>query len=267
MGGPEYKIFLILANLVLLVFIIGIVVFIFQYHKRKVLHEREKSLINEQHLQELLHTRMEIQQHTMQDIGREIHDNVGQRLTLASIYTNQLAYQNQLPGEAERITTIGKIIDESLAELRALSKNLTHPNSDIADLKELIQEECKRVAALNICEVHSTFNEGNHTISNTIKNFILRIIQEFSQNSLKHAGCTAINLDFQYHQQGLKIEMSDNGRGFELKSEPEGNLRGIGLSNMNKRAELIGADFSLESVVGSGTWLHLFIPVSKLNIV
>ena len=83
MGQTEYKIFIVLATLILLVFINGIIIFVFQYRKRKLLHEKEKEMINKQHTQDLLHTKLDIQTQTMQDIGREIHDNIGQRLRLA----------------------------------------------------------------------------------------------------------------------------------------------------------------------------------------
>ena len=54
-------------------------------------------MISEAHTKELLSTQIEMQTQTMQYIGREIHDNVGQKLTLASLYTQQLAYENKAP--------------------------------------------------------------------------------------------------------------------------------------------------------------------------
>ena len=132
-------------------------------------------------------------------------------------------------------------------------------------MEELVQNECDRVNALNICKVECRFNETNLKISTTIKNFILRIIQEFLQNSLKHANCKNITLDFDYRDTGLFIQVKDDGVGFDINIYDEIKNEGIGLSNMKKRAELIGADFSLNSVLHKGTNLNLFIPLSKLN--
>ena len=230
-----------------------------------MLYEKEKAIINEQHIQDLLYTKLEIQQQTMQDISREIHDNIGQRLTLASIYANQLAFENKYPMANERIGAIGCIINESLSELRSLSKNLRNSHEEIAELEDLVQNECSRVNALNICKVECHFSETNFKISTTIKNFILRILQEFLQNSLKHANCKNVTLDFEYRDTGLFIHVADDGVGFNVKSKDEEKIGGIELSNMKKRAELIGADFSLKSVLHKGTDLNLFIPLSKLN--
>lgn len=261
MEQSEFKIFIVLATVILLVFINGILVFIMQYRKRKLVHEKEKTMINEQHTEELLQTKLEIQTQTMQDIGREIHDNVGQRLTLAAIYANQLSHENNYPEITGRITEVGNIINESLAELRSLSKNLTHVNTEATELVTLIENECKRVNALNMCEVFYTFNGSNYRISTTVKNFVVRIIQEFIQNSLKHAACKHISLQLNYTIEGLRVTAQDDGIGFNTNIPGTG----IGLQNMKKRAELIGAKFSLTAAINKGTSLELFIPSDKLN--
>lgn len=265
MGQTEYSIFVVLATVILLVFIAGIIIFILQYHKRKLIYEKEKAVINEQHIQELLTTKLEIQTQTMQDVGREIHDNVGQRLTLASIYANKLAFDKKYPDINEPVIEISKIINESLNDLRALSRNLTNVNTDISELRDLLETECNRVNGLNICSVTCHFNTTDFKISNTNKNFLLRIVQEFIQNSLKHAHCKHITLHFNYTDDGLTGTIADDGSGFDLNETIRNKKEGIGLQNMKKRAELIGADFSLSSIMNEGTTLRIFIPQSKIN--
>lgn len=264
MGQTEYKIFIVLATIILLVFIGGIIVFIFQYHKRKLLHEREKAILNEQHTQELLTAQIEIQEQTMQDIGRDIHDNIGQRLTLASIYANQLSHDKSYPQINDRVSEIGKLISESLADLRSLSKSLTILNTDAEEMMDMVSYECDRVNALNLCKVSCKINSTEFKISNTVKNFILRIIQEFLQNSLKHSACKEIQLVFKYTANGLSIDAFDDGKGFNMNDHLANEHKGIGLTNMKKRAELIGAEFAFESIVHKGTRLHLLIPTDKL---
>ncbi len=265
--GQEHDFFKNIVELwiILFVFIVGIFIFIYQYYRKKLIYEREKAITNEQHTQELLNTKLEIQQQTMQDMGREIHDNVGQRLTLASIYAHQLAFENKSAPSYERMANVGTIIDESLKELRALSKNLANANAEIGELKDLIINECLRVNALKLCNVSWNFIGTDFSMSTTIKNFILRIIQEFLQNSLKHSNCKNILLNFQYADSGLLILVKDDGKGFLLESKKDAKKEGIGLSNMKKRAELIGAEFSINSIVNKGTELNLFIPSNKLN--
>jgi signal transduction histidine kinase len=266
MGEPEFEIFTVMINLILLVFIGGIIVFFLKYHKRKLISENEKAVLREQHAHELLNLKLEIQQLTMQDIGREIHDNVGQLLTVASIYASQMVYDNTCPSENERINAIWKTVDQSLSELRSLSKNLTEERADMTDLLDLVQNDIDRINQLNICTVICTYHEIKFTISSAVKNFVLRIIQEFIQNSLKHAHCKNIVLDFNHSVDGLAIHIHDDGQGFDMLAGANDKDRGIGLKNMKKRAEMIGASFTFNSILNSGTSLDIFIPVNKLNL-
>ena len=104
---------------------IGFVAILFIHRNRKVNYQNEKKIMSQLHEQILLSTQLEMQTQTMQYIGREIHDNIGQKLTLASLYTQQLAYENKAPQINDKIENISNIINESLAELRQLSKSLT----------------------------------------------------------------------------------------------------------------------------------------------
>lgn len=255
-----------MINLILIVFISGIIVFFLKYHRRKFINEKEKALLNEQHAQELLHSKLEIQQQTMQDIGREIHDNVGQLLTVASLYAHQLAYENKDTTESEKVSEIGKIVDRSLDELRTLSKNLTNEKAEMEELADLLREECARLNTLGLCNVTFICNETDFTLSVGIKNLMLRIVQEFIQNSLKHAHCKNIELSFSYAPDGLNITMHDDGKGFDLNDTTKLEGKGIGLKNMQKRAELIGASFIITSMPGKGTSLSMFIPTDKLKL-
>jgi signal transduction histidine kinase len=257
--------FIILASIILFVFIWGILVFIFKYQKRKIMFEREKVAQDERHFREMLFTKIEIQQHTMRDIGREIHDNVGQRLTLAAMYAYQLEFEQKETATGEKILAIGKIIDESLEELRSLSKSLTNTNAERSELKELVENECKRVNGLNFCKASFTYHVEDVVLSPTIKSFIHRILQEFIQNSLKHAHCKNITMDFDRQPTGLTISLADDGRGFDMESYTHDENKGIGLINMKKRAELLGAAITMSSQPGQGTSLRLFIPDNKLN--
>ena len=258
MEQTEVSLFIILSTIILLLFTGGIIMFIVQYQKRRLIHEKEKTMMNEHYTHELLKTQVEIQEQTMQDIGREIHDNVGQRLTLASIYANQMLADGSQADE--RMVYIGNIINESLTELRALSKSLVSTDADAAELTAIISRECVRVSALRICEVSYKLADVRFTISTTIKNFIIRIVQESLQNSLKHAECRHIDLQLDINETGLSLMIGDDGIGFDINA----TSTGIGLQNMKKRAELIGATLSLNSNIGQGTTMSLIIPIQKL---
>lgn len=249
MGQANLNLFFITSTTIILLFIAGIVMFIFQYRKRKVLHEKEKQLLYEQYQTELLNSQLEMQQQTMQHIGREIHDNVGQKLTLASLYSRQLV-QSQNP---EKISAIGGIIDEALAELRLLSKTLTSPMPVQDDILLLLRHEAEQINKSGLCSLQVECMEPGINLAMERKNTLFRLLQEFIQNSLKHAQCRRISITFRKAENKLYITATDDGTGFNVKTGSEG----IGLQNMQRRAEQLNARYEFSSVEEKGTLLTL----------
>jgi len=261
MGKTEITIFIVLANVLLLIFITGIIVFVFQYRKRKLLHEKEKAGIEKQYRLDLLNTQLQIQQETMEFIGREIHDSVGQKLTLASIYSQKLEFENELNPIALKLKQISGVINDSLSELRDLSKTLTDNRLQHTNLTELLRVECEKINDSGICQAVFV-SDFTTEINVTNKSFLFRVVQEFIQNSLKHSGCSLISIELKQKSDGLSIRVSDDGKGFDIESTHSG---GIGLDNMKRRMQMIGGSFNLRSESGSGTELDLFMPFKNLN--
>lgn len=258
MGKNTIIVSLILFSIIFITFISAIIIFVRQYRIKKKAHLLEIHDIDEVHKKELLETEIEIQTQTMKHIGREIHDNIGQKLTLASLYTQQLAFENKAPQIHQNIETIGKIINESLTELRQLSKSLTDDTIEHFSIAELIENECKRIQSLKKCNIHFDHELKNDLTSYKIKSILFRITQEFLQNSIKHAQCKNIHVSLHQNKEMIILKLEDDGKGFEFDKITS---KGIGLKNMAKRTELIGGTFTLESQLQIGTTVTIEIPV------
>lgn len=257
----KLEIYLIVFFISFLLFFTGIVVLFIQYKNKQKAVVKEKLITEQLHQQELLSTQLEIQLQTMQYIGREIHDNIGQKLTLASLYTQQLAYENKAPQVTDKIENISSIINESLTELRRLSKSLTDDNVNGGSLQELLQQEFNKVNELKSGTVLFNSTNFNITLPYQTKNILLRIVQEFMQNSLKHADCQHIIVSLKANKDELNLSLKDDGKGFDVSGL---NFQGIGLSNMKKRTVLIGGSFNFQSIQHKGTSMEINIPFSNL---
>lgn len=244
--------FVIITNLIILVFIIGVVLFVLQYRKKKLAHIHEKDMLSKEHESKMVLSRIETQTQTMQHIGREIHDNVGQKLTLASLYVKQLSTGNLVSSE-KKIIEVGNMIDESLAELRQLSKSLTQPELADSSLIKLLDDEARRINASGVCHVSVSGNAGDTVLPQAEKNILFRLLQEFIQNSLKHSGCRKISILVSADSGLLGINAADDGKGFEAATVHSG----IGLQNMQRRAAQLNAAYQLNSSPGNGTQLSL----------
>lgn len=258
MGQTETLIPILLFNLFFILFIVGIIIFIRQYKVKKQEYNAMLQLQKEEHSRELLSTQIEIQNQTMQHIGREIHDNIGQKLTLASLYTQQLAFENKAPQINDSIENISAIINQSLSELRELSKSLTDDTISNSSIVELLLEESNKINDLKKCNVTFSSNDEKLDLNYHIKSVLFRICQEFMQNSIKHSKCKNITINLDKLDKILKLSLSDDGIGFD-----SGKIsgKGIGLSNMKKRTEIIGGKYELESIAKKGTQLTISIPI------
>lgn len=225
-------------------FVAGIYLFLLRFRRSRIAFTNEKKALEILHQQQLLQTQLEIKNETMQYIGREIHDNVGQKLTLASLYAVQLEQPEQSSEFHDRIQNINDIINDSLQELRQLSKSLTHNSIERQSLHQLIVEEVKKLSALQVIEVHYQNDLQEAVLSYHQKNVILRVIQEFCQNSLKHARCQNISLEISGTNGTLNLRLADDGVGFDTR---QSNHTGIGLQNMKARVLLLDGKFEMKS--------------------
>ncbi len=240
-----------------------IVVFLF------ILFQKKKNVLLKKELetkkwfeQEILSTQLEIQQQTMQHIGREIHDNIGQQLTLVSLYTQQLSLEATAVEMKSKINHISHIVNQSLSELRALSKSLTNDGIRHTPIATLLKSACNTINELKVCHVNFTANMGQIDLDYHQKTVLLRITQEFLQNSIKHANSKNCNLILNMQADFLILELTDDGKGFDVNKLTNS---GIGINNMKKRTKMIGGTFILESHSGQGTTLKIQIPIKNEN--
>ncbi len=258
MDNPQEGILLIATTTVMLIaFALTVLAVMIIYRRRKLQHDQEIKSMNEKFSRELLEAQIEVQRQTMQHIGTEIHDNVGQQLTLAFLRAQAIHATD--PDAETQIQSIGKIINGALADLRNLSRSLTDPNLLEKDMTQLIQLECAKIRSTKLCDINFNGTAPAHDFSTEVKSFVLRILQEFLQNSIKHSKCTAIEIDLVNENNGVLLKAADNGIGF-VEAEKQA---GMGLASMRKRATIIGADITIESEAHQGTRLKLFVPHSQ----
>lgn len=256
MGESTVIASLILFNIFFVAFIGGIIVFVRQYRIKKKIHEEELKMIDLLHKQELLQMQAEIQKETMKHIGREIHDNVGQKLTLSSLYLQQLNYENKAPNIEENINTINEIINESLNDLRRLSKSLTDDVIEQSTIFELIENEISKINDLKPFKIVLKNNVKQDDFTYQTKSILLRVVQEFLQNSIKHAECEQVIIELSIIKSDLVVFLKDDGKGFDTKAIQS---KGIGLRNMKKRIEMLKGTFDVKSN-SEGTSLNVKIP-------
>jgi len=256
-GVSEEQVALIIYVIVaLLLFSVLFILFFSTFQKRKNQLLLDQVKQQKEFDEELIKTQQEIQEKTLKDIGRELHDNVGQMLVLATMQMNAVT---KVVSEAVRpkVNNASEALKSTLEEVRALSKSL---NSDIIfnmGFDATIKNEIERLNRTGLMQSNLTITGEKVNFENKKDEIILfRIFQEFTSNTLKYADAENLNVTLNYLEDKLEMSVTDDGVGFDINSAEKGS----GLINMEKRAELINADFKLESQLEKGTTLNLVYP-------
>lgn len=229
---------------ILLLFVSAVMLFRI-YLKRKNKLILEKEIMAAKFGQTLLQSKLEIQEQTFSDIGREIHDNIGQVLSLARININTV----NAPGDTAKLTLIDELMEKALADLRSLSHSL---DADIIRKKgwlEMLRKLLNDLQKSGKFETSLKADEGLPALGNEKPIILFRMIQEMINNIIRHANADKIKIEAKKEMDGLVIIVSDNGRGFDTKLASQG----AGLRNLENRAKMIGADLYIRSETGSGT--------------
>ncbi|MBO9594496.1 MAG: sensor histidine kinase [Niabella sp.] len=231
----------------------GIIYFIIQYQRRKFRHLKEKADLQAAFEKDLLQSQIEIQEQAFNTISRELHDNIGQQLSLAKLNLNTLkAVSGQQ--DKNKIESSLELISNSIEQIRSISKTLLGEKISAIGVVEAIKNEAERLHKTGIFEVSFSSSLPAIPLPPQKEIILFRIVQEALNNTIKHAEATRVSLAIREETTYIKIFIQDNGKGFNLE---EDNSSGIGLLNMRNRAQTIGAALNIDSTLHRGTTVEI----------
>ena len=194
----------------------------------------------------------EVQEQVMTDVARELHDNVGSRLTFIKTQLQQLKIVN--PAMNEALLPVNEMMVLTMEEVRMLGRSLNSDHIDKNGLVYTIDREIERLRLLDKYKVHWQHDE-EPALSKDQKVIVFRMFQEMLNNLLKHADASNIYISLSGKNR-FKMGVSDDGKGFDM-AEIMNSAKGAGLKNIIKRSELAQLKCKIESVVGEGTIISL----------
>ncbi|EHQ27967.1 sensor histidine kinase [Mucilaginibacter paludis] len=255
----DIKSLIIITTLIFLLAPASIIVYILVYNNRKKKHLEEKAQMKIAFDAEILKTQCEVQEQTMQTIGADLHDNIGQLLSLTSLTLSSVELIN--PGKAQqKIDTALDLTLQSIKEMRLLGKLLQGDQLMMLGLPEAIRHQINWLEKSGMYQITYLCNGDIPASGDHNKNLVLfRILQETLNNVIKHARATQINISLAYLDGQLRLQINDNGIGFIAGSLPA-EQAGMGLQNINKRAAIVGGEAKITSQPGEGTQIIIFIP-------
>jgi signal transduction histidine kinase len=236
----------------------------FQWEKReeeKLRFDLQANLITvkQKFEQEKIQTRLEIREHTFQNISQEIHDNVAQTLSLAKLNLSTI-HDDFTAEEQAKVTEAKNLVAKAIHDLRDIAKAINTDYIKSIGLTGAIDQQLKILRKSGIFKITYIVRGDEEMYDSSKELFVFRIIQELLNNVVKHANADMIELIIEYHAEEVTIRVADNGRGFDVNGLVSNQEKGLGLASIRDRAKLIGGQLLISSERGKGTKIILSVP-------
>ncbi len=204
------------------------------------------------------------QEEERQRIARELHDDLGQRLTGMKLKIEIL--EEDLPADGANVRTglgeVKKGIEGLVGEVRRISSNLRPPVLDDFGLVPAVRLLCKEFEGSSKIAVR--FRGDAIRCGNKDAEIALyRIAQEALSNVAQHAKARSAAVRLSQHGDRLRLTVEDDGSGVDLaRRNGDGRRMGLGLIGMNERAQLLGGSLKLTSSPGCGMRVEVELPAN-----
>jgi len=213
--------------------------------ERELLIENKKT---EEALSNLSRRLIEAQEQERTRIARELHDDIGQRLSLLASSLSARA-DVELQHQASEIA----------ADVQAISHRLHSSKLELLGMAATMRHFCSEFASQQKAVVRFESRDVPDRVSPDISLCLFRILQEALHNAVKHSGGARFEADVWSTDGQLQLVVRDHGRGFDVEMAKRG--RGIGLVSMEERIKLVHGDLSIDSQPSRGTTIHARVPL------
>jgi PAS domain S-box-containing protein len=193
-------------------------------------------------------------------IGRELHDDINQRLALLAI---ELDRWNQKASTSDEVIELVRHTQERIRELgqdvQGLSHRLHSSKLDYLGLASAAKSFCKELSEKNKVEI--VFEQAGipRSLSKEVSLCLFRVLQEGLQNAVKHSGVRSFTVDLQGTEESIDLTVADTGNGFE--EQDAFTRHGLGLISMRERLLLVHGELSVKSQPGAGTTIRARVPL------
>jgi len=197
-------------------------------------------------------------------IAGELHDSLGQRLTLIKNMTMLLAKRS---GEARerQIEAIGAETTQAIAEVRQISRNLRPHRLALLGLSKSIEVLLEETCQAGGLQSEIVVDELSGVFPKSAEIHFYRIVQECLTNAVRHARATTITVIVQRTNMGVTLVVSDDGAGFDAdRLGRAGAPAGFGLTGISERAQLLGGTAVIQSIPGQGTVITIEIKTGAI---
>jgi len=210
----------------------------------------------EQALADMTRKLIEAQEQERARIGRELHDDINQRLAMLAV---ELEHLESDPSEVQsRARELRRHMAEVSNDVQALSHELHSSKLEYLGAVAGIKSWCKEFSERQQIEVDFR-SDVYSVLPREIGLTLFRVLQEALHNAVKHSGVKHVEVQLREESGEIHAIVSDLGRGFDLHSALQ--AKGLGLTSMRERVRLVNGKIAIHSEPIAGTTIHVRIPL------
>ena len=224
--------------------------------------EKKDLLRSRRTLRELSASLVEAREEERRRIARELHDELGQRLTALKL--EMISCQRDHPGLAvgERAQLMLDMLDETVSSARRIAMDLRPLMLDDLGLPEAIDWLVKEFKRRTGIEVDIRLGEGMRELSSQLATALYRIVQEALTNITRHAQATRVSITLKGSDHELQLTIQDNGVGF-IQGGHARNPGSFGLLGIRERVLMLGGRLSAGNAPEGGARLVVHVPLAQ----
>lgn len=202
-------------------------------------------------------------------ISSDIHDDVGAFSVLLNSNFSVLEDDiklNHADKALKQLNTIKQIQKNYTGRLKEISLSIRPPDLDLVGVEEAIRRFCDEIRMSYKLRMDIDIILKGDKVDDVVSVVLYRITQESLNNIIKHASAKNVKLQLHGDENGLSLLISDDGKGFDMDKLSEGKENRIGVEGMRQRVEWLGGEFNIESKIGGGCKVRVFMPVNGCRV-
>jgi len=219
----------------------------------------EHELLEERIGQEkqILEAKLQAEEEQRSQIGRDLHDGVGQMLAYMSLFLNMI--KAKAVYDAADIQQLEKTIKQTLEQVRTLSRTLAPPAIRDLGLRDSVVELVNSYGILTkpVFKLRVYPQRDDEQLTLDKKIVVFRVLQELLNNTFKYAGADTISIHLYFMDSHFFMEYADDGKGFDITKIQ----KGVGLDSMRSRIGFYKGHIDIQSSPGKGTKTLIQLPI------
>lgn len=253
------QVFILITTTFILFLVLLMVNLLLSARNSRLKHESEILKLNAKIDSEVARARMEVNESAINEVARDLHDDVGQMVTFSIMQINAL--QQKVPSDhTPALDETRETMRQALNSIRSLSRSMSKDYITAFGLMSGMKNLEERLAKSSTINFHKSIGENLRFLSPSNELFTFRIIQECVNNTSKYAMAQNIVVNLFDNNGNIYLSYEDDGKGFDFDPNTQSDSTGLGLTSIKNRVGLMNGNITFLRREPSGVKIEITFP-------